>query len=99
MKKLKTIWKWLVLSSANANNISLTVKGILTAILPVLILILQTFNLETDSQTLADVINYTGTIIVSLGGAIASVATAVGLFRKIKLTLTGNNNVLNTQEL
>lgn len=95
MQTIKKIWKWVVLSSADANKLSLTVKGVLMSILPVLLYLMPIFNIQTSHDTLATVINDIGTFIVVFGGAISAGVTAYGLLRKIGTTLTGNNDVIN----
>ena len=95
MQKLKNVWNWLVLSSANANKISLTVKGVLMSILPVLLYVMPMFNIQTSHDQLASVVNDIGTIIVVFGGAVSAGVTVYGLLRKIGTTLTGNNDVIN----
>lgn len=97
MKKLASLlektWSWLVLSSANANNISLTVKGALATGVASIIGVLgavhyQVPGLPDSLNAITDQI----VIIVQYGlGIVGGVSIIVGAVRKIWLSIVGKH--------
>lgn len=77
MNKLKKVFLWLVVSSANFNKWSLTVK----AGIPFLVLLGI-----SDMQTLTDLTGSIGNLVVLIGQAITGLLTTWGLLRKIWYT-------------
>lgn len=94
MKTIKKIWNWLVLSSANASKISLTVKGVLLGLLPTIVYFSGILGLHTSIDILNIVVNDISMVIVELGTLISVAATVIGLIRKIHATITGTNDVI-----
>lgn len=93
MQKIKqflnvTFW-WLVLSSKDARKYSLTFKAMLASILPVLLLV------GVDASQLPEGVDMVVSVIENLGVFLSSVVALYGFFRKMKLTLGGQNDVLN----
>ncbi len=95
-KVLGFVWKWLVYSSENAQRISLMVKGIGMAIIPAILIVTNMFNVKTDNAQLTLFIDSASTIIIVIGGMIATVVTAIGAIRKIVSSFTGTNDVVAT---
>ncbi len=91
---IKKIWDWIVLSSADAEKISLMVKGFLMGILPLILIMMHAANIQTSNELLTAVIDTIAQVIVVAGTGISSLVTVVGLIRKIYFTLTGQNDVL-----
>ena len=87
-KKLDSLWNWLVLSSANSNQVSLTVKGALATGISFFIGIAGATHLhipgvEMNLNLLADQV----VLFVQYGlGLVGVISTIVGLVRKIVLT-------------
>lgn len=76
-------------SSVNSEKLALTIKGILVAILPVILFVakLQGWDIgEGDLQNFIDVAIYA---ISAVGSAIGAVMTLFGLFRKIYYKVKG----------
>lgn len=73
------IWNWLVVSSADPSAVALTVKGWVSTIIPVLMIVIHNPNLS-------DLPNEIYAAIVAVFGIISAVTTAYGLIRKIILS-------------
>jgi len=84
------VYNWLMKSSANPENLSLTIKGILSTIVFVAVSFgaNYTFNVDVMSYDIANVISQIGIVISSL-------ITIYGLVRKIYLTI--KNSSQNSQ--
>lgn len=74
-------------SSADPAALSLTVKGALGTIGSILILISPIVHLNIGDQQVAAVTDLVTQVIIALAGAVSFVATALGLARKIYLTI------------
>ena len=70
-------------SSANPENIALTVKGILIGIIPVIIIVAKGFNVDINNDELTSTVEFIVSIIVQTGALISLVMTAFGAIRKI----------------
>ena len=75
-------WQWVLTSSANPQEASLTVKGWMTTILPVLMFVAHNPNLNTLPD---DVYSF----VMAALGLVAGFMTVWGLARKIYLTVIG----------
>jgi len=96
---MKKFFEWLVKSSANASQISLTVKGILIGAVPAIIILANLMNINLKNQELTAVIDLVAQLIVLIGGTISVAVTAYGAVRKLILTAAGKNAVLVEQAL
>jgi len=94
MKGLVLIWNWLIKSSADADRISLTVKGSLLSIIPIAIFVFKAFNIEVGSDQLNLVTDSIVALIGIFAALVSSVQIAVGMIRKIWTTLDGTNSVI-----
>ena len=94
MKKSTIIVGWLILSSANADKLSLSFKGALMSIIPLILFFADSLDIQASTSSIQTTIDLTASIIVVLGGAISSMVTAYGLIRKIFRTLNGTNEVI-----
>lgn len=74
---LKKIYNWFVYSSANPQNIALTLR----AGIPLLVI------LGLDSVWLEDIANNVVDLVVAIGALLTGVATIYGLSRKIVLSI------------
>lgn len=96
MKKFfSTIWTWLVVSSANPKNTSLTVKAVLSAVVVYATMLAGLGHIPLPTDQITNVVDLivqfvqSVLIIVSLG-----IAT-FGAVRKVYLTLMGQNIAMN----
>lgn len=76
---MKKFIKWLAKSSVNPQEVSLTVKGALLGIIPVLLMYAQFAGLEWSQDQLASLVQ----IITAI---VSTFLTLVGLIRKVYLT-------------
>lgn len=76
-------------SSVNSEQISLTFKGIAVGLIPVIILLSKTFGSgeNLDEKTLTDLVDSVGDVIITAGTLVSAVMVAVGLIRKIAVSL------------
>ena len=81
-------WNWVVQSSADPNTVGLTVKGVVTFIIPYLLTFLPALgvNVSFDLNSLPDIIY---SVVVSVFTLVAATMTVFGAIRKLVLTLKG----------
>ncbi len=91
---MKKLIDWVVLSSADPRAMSLTVKGVLVALVPVIIAVLNMTGIDIDNNSLESVINSITAIVFLLGTVVSALMTVTGLMRKIITTVVGENEVL-----
>lgn len=89
MEYLKRFWNWLVKSSVNPAELSMTVQGFLLGILPLLLAIAPMFGLKLDSQSLGDVVGALKQVIELGLGSVAAIFTLYGFIRKVVVTIKG----------
>jgi hypothetical protein len=94
MKKIRRALEWIIASSADANKLSLMIKGVLLGVLPVAVAFAGLVNVQLDSATLEKVVETISQIVLYGGGAISALVTAWGLVRKIITTANGTNDVV-----
>lgn len=70
---------WLLQSSANPDKVALTVKGILSSLVPLIIIALKLFGIEILPENLNE-------IVIQVSSLVSILLTAVGIVRKIYLT-------------
>lgn len=70
-------------SSVDPNKLSLTVTGVLTGIIPVVILVGGFFGVTLDVSELNTLVEQVGTAIIAIWGAIGAVMTVIGGIRRI----------------
>lgn len=88
---LNKIGNWILLSSVDAEQGSLTAKGFLIAAVPTIMYFLGLTHVQVDSQTLTMLIDTFFGVIQAVLVVAASLVTFVGVARKIYLTATGQN--------
>ena|ERR1035437_6063922 len=94
---LLNAWEWLVKSSANPEAVSLTVKGILLGVIPVVLTLAGFVHLTLTDNVLTDTVASIANLIDVVLTLVAGGLTVYGLFRKIVLTVEGKNQVINQQ--
>lgn len=92
---MSIIWNWLILSSANANEYSTTVKGLVT-FAPTIAIFLGLVNIHVAPNTIGSVIDQIGTFITAAAAVVAAAVSAWGIVKKIYRTIVGTNDVINT---
>lgn len=97
MKKLfKKIVAWLVLSSENSQQVSLTIKGVLGGAVTILTIVLGFAHLNVPGpEVFSQLIDMFVGIVQMLLLLVSSVAAIFGLLRKIYSTVIGENAVVN----
>lgn len=88
---LKNIWNWFVKSSENPAKVALTVKGILTGAVPLILVVTHTFGLSGalgDQEGLQSIIEVIGEIITWALGIPAILMAGYGLYRKLRNTIS-----------
>ena len=74
-------------SSVNPEKLSLTIKGILVGLAPVLLVIFGVSNINVGQEDLNQIIDATSNAIISVGGTISAIMILWGAIRKV-LVLT-----------
>jgi len=94
MQNLKKAWEWLVKSSANANELSLTVKAFLYGLIPMVVAMSGIMHVQLNSNMLTELVDALGQVIVVVGGIVTGLTFLIALLRKIITTITGKNEVV-----
>ena len=76
------VWNWIVQSSANPQQVSLTVRGVLVGVIPFLMQFLPMFGIHV-SPDFNNIPDYVEAIVYYGLTIVASVMTAYGFFRKV----------------
>ncbi len=94
MEIIKKGWEWLVKSSVNADQWALTVKGFLSGIVPVLLIVLNLTHVKFNDSQVTDIVDFVVQIVAGVGTLVSTAVMVFGLLRKIGTTLTGTNEVV-----
>lgn len=86
--------QWVILSSANARAVSLTIRGILIGLIPTAIYFLGLANIQFENQALTLLADQVAEFLFQVGTAITLIVTATGIIRKLATTATGTNEVV-----
>ncbi len=79
------------MSSENPNNVSMTVKGGLTTIVSIVLLLSPLLHYKADEGSLNAIAEALGQVIVAFFALVAAIQTVVGFVRK--LHLSGKNPI------
>ena len=82
-----TIVRWIVLSSEDPTEASLTIKGFLLGVLPVLMAVAGIAHFNVGQQQLSDIFDAIAQIVQVLLTIVATAMTAYGLLRKLWNTI------------
>lgn len=93
---LKKIIHWFVVSSANPQDVALSVKGLLVAGTPFLVAVSGLIHLPVDSSAFSVIINALVNVVADSLTLVGSAMVLVGIVRKVILTGTGRNAALNS---
>lgn len=81
---IQKIIDWLPRSSADATRVSLSVKGALTAIIPVTVLGAQLAGItEVDSVVVQELVDTAEEVVFTLSLAVSALMTGYGVVRRI----------------
>lgn len=69
-------------SSKNPQELSLMIKGVLTASMPLAGVVLKATGHEIDNETLKDIIEKVGDVVIAFGSAVSAVMIVWGALRK-----------------
>lgn len=101
MNFLHKIWLWVVYSSANADKISLSIKGAGGVIVTVAFLLIGVFHFNVSQVQVTDLfdaamlaVSATLTALSYASAAVSAWAVVWGLCRKIVTTMAGENEVV-----
>jgi hypothetical protein len=84
--------EWIVYSSNDATQISLTVKGALLGIIPYLMIVAGIAHVNVgDSTTLTALVDSIANFVQVALTAVSALVTVYGLARKVFLTIAGKN--------
>jgi hypothetical protein len=96
MKSLNTLARWIVVSSANPAEISLTIKGVLIGIIPNAMLLVGLAHLNVGQDQLTLLFDAVANLVQAVLTAVASVMTVYGLARKLWNTIKAHQGVQTT---
>lgn len=91
---LNKIWVWLKFSSANPQEVSLTFKAALTAVLTALTVVLGFAHIQLPSDQLTAFMDAGVQLVQAVLLALASAMTVWGVLRKLWTTVRGTNAVI-----
>lgn len=88
-------FNWLVLSSADAGSLSLTVRGFLLGLVPTASLLLGLAHIKVGSDQLNSLVDGVVALLQAVLAVVSAVVFLVGLGRKLWTTFKGTNAVIN----
>ena len=77
-------------SSVDSEKLSLTIKGLLTGLIPIFLLLTQFKGVSISEIEVFGIIDGIGVVIMAATALISSIATLYGLVRKIMVKLTND---------
>ncbi len=87
----KKIFAWIVFSSRDASKISLTLKSAFAALITGATIVAGLSNVNLPSETLTQLADATISLVQTVLLAVSTVGTIVGLVRKIRASMKGEN--------
>lgn len=93
--KLKGAWNWLVLSSANPEATSLTVKASLTFIVTYATVFAGLAHVQLPSEQLTSLVSLLVQFVQAILMAVSAAVAIFGGARKLWLTISGKNPVVS----
>jgi len=86
-----SIWKWLVVSSADPAKMSATARGVLTLVIPAIVLFAPVLGITLPHVESTELVNDLTVIIFNLWTALGLAITTLGMVRKLKNTFFGRD--------
>lgn len=93
---MKKFWAWLLLSSNDPQKASLAVKNAFALVVTYIVFFTGLFHKNVNAGDLDILTNSIANFVSLALMAISAALTAWGVLRKILLTLTGSNRVVNS---
>ena len=93
MTYFNTLVRWIVRSSANPQNESLTIKGFLLSLVPFAIAALGLTHVSVGADQLNALIDGVAAVLQAVLTAISAAALFVGLLRKFWLTIKAHQQI------
>lgn len=94
--KIKLAWLWLVRSSADPKKASLFVRASLTTVASALLFAADFLNLNISNEEINTIVNSITDLVFAGLTFFGTILVFVGFVRKVALTATGQNKVVNT---
>lgn len=91
-KIVDKVWDWLVWSSADPNQLSLTVKGALTGVVTLITVgtgIAQIHLPDGVPMILSELVDGAVSVVQAVAGVVSALAVVAGLWRKLLITFRG----------
>jgi hypothetical protein len=88
----------LLASSVDPEQVSLTIKGVIVVVVPIIGLVLKTLGHQLDDNTLQLFTDALGNAVVLFGSAVSAAMMVVGLFRKLFVSLVKTDTQSTSQD-
>lgn len=98
LSKLKTVWNWLVLSSANPEATSLTVKAALTFVVTYATVFAGLAHVQLPGGQLTTLVDALVQFVQAVLMALSAAVAVYGAARKLWLTVSGKNPVVSSPQ-
>src|SRR4051794_26291816 len=95
MNTLNTIARWIVVSSKDPSQVSLTAKGILVGTIPTLMVLAGIAHLNLGSDELSVLFDALASVLQAALTIVSAVLTIYGLFRKLLNTIKQHQALTN----
>lgn len=92
---MKKFFEWLVFSSSDASAVSMTVKGFLLGLVPLVAVLLGVAHIKVGSDQLSAAVDGIVSLLQAVLAVVSAVVFLVGVVRKLWSTYKGTNAVLN----
>ena len=86
-----SLWNWFVRSSADPAKTSATVKGILTLVIPAIVIFAPVLGITLPHVESTELVNNLTAIVFNLWTALGLAITTFGMIRKMGITLFGHS--------
>lgn len=96
MSWLNTLVRWIVISSQDPSEISLTIKGVLVGVIPYLMILIGLAHLNVGQDQLSTIVDGACTLIQDALMLVSAVMTVYGLVRKVWTTIKVHQQVTST---
>ena len=97
MKSLNTLARWIVVSSADPAEISLTIKGVLLGTIPTIMFAVGLAHLNIGQDQLTALFDAVAALVQTLFTVVAAVLTVYGMVRKLWNTIKAHQQAQTTQ--
>ena len=97
MKSLNTLARWIVVSSADPAEISLTIKGVLVGTIPTVMFAVGVAHLGIGQDQLTALFDAVANLVQVLRTGVAAAMTVYGMVRKLWNTIKAHQQVQTTQ--